>query len=78
MAGFKEAFIRDLSRASFDVDEKATQALREALSGIWDSFRREYENIEEGNLERRYLRFLRVTLLDSPEQKDRFNESPKI
>lgn len=78
MAGFKEAFIRDLSRASFDVDEKATQALREALSGIWDSFRREYENIEEGNLERRYLRFLRVTLLDGPEQKDRFNESPKI
>lgn len=78
MAGFKEAFIRDLSRASFDVDEKATQALCEALSGIWDSFRREYENIEEGNLERRYLRFLRVTLLDGPEQKDRFNESPKI
>jgi len=78
MAGFKEAFIRDLSWASFDVDEKATQALREALSGIWDSFRGEYENIEEKNLERRYLRFLRVTLLDGPEQKNRFNESPKI
>ncbi len=78
MQDFAEIFISDFMKGATDFEQPAQQALHEALSGIWDSFRREYENIAEENLERRYLRFLRVTLLDGPEQKDRFNERPKI
>jgi hypothetical protein len=62
MKDFAEIFISDFMEGTADFEPPAQQALHEALSGIWDSFRREYENIEEENLERRYLRFLHVTL----------------
>ncbi|MFB3926593.1 MAG: DUF6178 family protein [Syntrophales bacterium] len=78
MKDFAEIFIADFMKGAADFEPPAQQALRRALFGIWDAFRREYENIEEENLERRYLRFFRVDLLDGPERKDRVNENPKI
>jgi len=60
MAGFKEFFIDDLTRESFDVAAETVKALREALSLIWDAFCQEYESVAAGDLWGRYSRYLRI------------------
>jgi len=60
MAGFKEFFIDDLTRESFDVAAETVKVLREALSLIWDAFCQEYEGVAAGDLWGRYLRYLRI------------------
>ena len=60
MAGFKEVFIGDLTRKSFNLGADTVRALREALSLIWDVFCGEYENVAAGDLQGRYSRCLRI------------------
>jgi len=58
MAGFRETFIHDLMKETFESESMALTALREALSLAWEEFCKEYENIPTEALERRYSRSL--------------------
>jgi len=68
MAGFKEIFIDDLTKESFDVGAETVKALREALSLIWDDFCREYEGIVAGDLWGRYSQYLRIASVTCPQK----------
>ena len=60
MSVFREDFIEGLTRQSFDADAKTANALREALSLVWDAFCREYEDVAAGDLQARYSRCLKI------------------
>jgi hypothetical protein len=60
MAEFKETFIHDLTKETFESEPITLAALREALSLTWEEFRREHENNPAEALERRYLRCLMI------------------
>ncbi len=61
MSGFKEVFIRDFVAYASGADQEAVSILKNALSLIWEDFRKEYERIKLDNLDERYSRFITIT-----------------
>lgn len=69
MHGFREVFMNDLMAYASDLDPEAFTHLRNALSGVWQEFRKEYERVSEKDLDRRFARFIRITAPEPAVQK---------
>jgi hypothetical protein len=54
MEGYRERFIRDFMEGGYDLSDIDLKALREAIIITWETFRTEYENIKEADLDGRY------------------------
>ena len=62
MTGFSESFVNDFMAYAGDME--GARLLRTTLSSLWEDFRREYESVEIGDLDRVVSRFF---LIFSPE-----------
>lgn len=60
MKGFKDTFIDYFIKGTFDFKPYAANALREALSLVWEKFCTEYENIKVESLKSRYSKFILI------------------
>ena len=66
MKEFKEIFVEDLAAYGRDLGPESMEALRPALSIIWDKFTEEYAWVATADLDGRYLKFI----LTSPSPGD--------
>jgi len=58
MSGYKEIFIADFMEGTGDFTPLLNNALRDALSIVWDEFCREYEWVEAADMNELHSRFL--------------------
>ncbi len=63
MTGFEEEFVNDFIEFSPDLEPDTQEALKDALSLIWEEFREEYASVPAGELDRRFVKFFWVTPL---------------
>jgi hypothetical protein len=55
---FREIFLAEMAACGGDFDPETTEALRQALSMVWDNFTEEYAWVATADLDGRYLKFI--------------------